>query len=196
MRLWTVQPEEVYKQLLQNGSLKAEVSKSECLEGGNCKCFVDAYKWLIEQMEKRGYNKPKGYEIPWWAWYRLNGKNEITSEIETLCTPRKKFKLLELEVPDKYVLLSDYDAWHYVLNKWWYDDSTCDEEWEKNRDWFDALPYSEQERLEKESWQKIFDIRIRESEWNSNGLYVQAVFWVLKADYIVRVTDIVGRSDE
>lgn len=196
MKLWTVQPDEVYKQLLKNGSLKAKISRSDCLEGGNCKEFVDAYNWLIEQMERRGYTRPAGYETPWWAWYRLNGENKITSEIETLCVPGKKFKLIELEVPDKYVLLSDYDAWHYVLNKWWYDDSTCEEEWEKNRDWFDALPYSEQEQLEKESWQKIFDIGIRKSEWTSNGLYVQAVFWELKAEYIVRVTDIVGRSDE
>lgn len=196
MKLWTVQSEEVYKQLLKNGSLRAEISKSDCLEGGNCKEFIDAYKWMIEQMKKKGYTKPDGCETPWWAWYRLNGENKITSEIENLCTPGKKFKLIELEVPDKYVLLSDYDAWHYVLNKWWYDDSTCEEEWEKNRDWFDTLPYIERERLEKESWQKIFDIGIRKSEWTSNGLYVQAVFWELKAEYIVRVTDIVGRSDE
>lgn len=196
MKLWTVQTEEVYEQLLKNGSLRAEISKSDCLEGGNCKEFIDAYKWMIEQMKEKGYTKPDGYETPWWAWYRLNGENKITSEIENLCAPGKKFKLLELEVPDKYVLLSDYDAWHYVLNKWWYDDSTCEEEWEKNRDWFDTLPYIERERLEKESWQKIFDIGIRKSEWTSNGLYVQAVFWELKAGYIVRVTDIVGRSDE
>ena len=196
MRLWTVQTDEVYKQLLKNGSIKAEISKSDCLEGGNCKEFVDAYKWMIEQMEKKGYTRLDGCETPWWAWYRLNGENKITSEIENLCTPGKKFKLIELEVPDKYVLLSDYDAWHYVLNKWWYDDSTCEEEWEKNRDWFDTLPYIEREQLEKESWQKIFDIGIRKSEWTSNGLYVQAVFWELRADYIVRVTDIVGRSDE
>lgn len=198
MRLWSIQTEEVYNKLMQNGEVIAQINKSDTLEYGKCQEFTDAYKWLIDQMEKRGIRKPNGYETPWWAWYKINGENKLTSEIEYLCTPDMKFKLLELEVPDKDVLLSDYNKWHYVINKWWLDDSTCEKEWDENMDWFDTLPYCERYKVMECSWQKIFNIEKKTvgDNWDTNGLYVQAVFWRLKKEYVKNVTDIIGKELE
>lgn len=53
--------------------------------------------------------------------------------------PNHKYVCIEFEIPDNQVLLSDFNAWHYVLNNSWNDDSKNEEEWEKMQDNFDKL---------------------------------------------------------
>ena len=84
--------------------------------------------------------------------------------------------------------MSDFNAWHYVLNRSWYDDSTNEEEWENMHAWFDSLNGEKKEELRKKSWQKIFNVEFRNSNWDSNGHYIQATFWVLKKSMIKNVT--------
>ena len=48
------------------------------------------------------------------------------------------------EIPDNEVVLTDYDAWHFVLNKW-YLNIDCDDEltWDKDHAWLDTLSAKE-----------------------------------------------------
>lgn len=189
MILWTIQPLEVYELLINTGSYVCDKTKAETLNGDTSDdTFIKAYDWLVAQMDARGIPHPKGVEYPVWAWHTRDWKrkqpdlrrNEYGKRGETsVC--------LEIEVPDELVLLSDFDAWHYVLNEIYFDDSTCEEEWEKIQDDFDKLSFQEQKRLTKESWQKIFDITPIDTEWAVVGRYIQAVFWELKKENIRKV---------
>ena len=176
-----MQPVEVYEIIQKTGTFICDKEKADNVD------FLESYDWLNAYLEKKD-PKPKNVEYPIWAWYRFNSM-EKKPDLRHSCYGRRGEKMvcIELEIPDEKVLLSDFDNWHAVLNKWWLDDSNCEEEWDANHDWFDSLPFEEQDAIMKKSWEKIFDISVFENEWRSNGKYVQAVFWELKKDYIRKV---------
>lgn len=184
MRLWTIQPLEVIKIIEENGEFTCDTRLSE-----NYEDFHDAYLWLVKQMDKRGIEHPKTLTLPLWAWHTFDKKHmQPNLGCGQLGVPNEKYACIEFEIPDNQVLLSDYNAWHYVLNRSWYDDSTNEEEWENMHAWFDSLNGEKKEELRKKSWQKIFNLEFRDSNWNSNGHYIQATFWVLKKSMIKNVT--------
>lgn len=184
MRLWTIQPPEVINILEKNGEFTCDTKLSE-----NYKDFHDAYLWLVKQMDDKKIFHPDGLTLPLWAWHTFD-KKHVQPNLASgmLGIPNQKCVCIEFEIPDKDVLLSDFDAWHYVLNNSWYDESKNEEEWENMHAWFDSLDFKTQQELIETSWQKIFDTTLINSDWNSNGHYVQATFWVLKKSMIKNVT--------
>lgn len=102
--------------------------------------WLPAYKWMMHQMEKRiGFS-----DFPVWLWTEKPDLNQ-----EGYLEPFKKGILLSVELDESDVLLSDFDAWHCVLN-----------------DWFCSLTEEEDNKFKKgnlnmsieESWERIFDI--------------------------------------
>lgn len=180
MRLWTIQPEEVYEQILRDGKYILDEDKSS-----NCKDFNQAYSWLKKQMDIKGIKNDNNLL---WAWHTFNGKHHKPDlRYSAYDTRGTKSVCLELEIPDERVLLSDYNAWHYVLNDSYLDMSTNEEEWNKERDWFDHLPFDERQKVKEESWQRIFDTTYFKNDWVSKGVYVQATFYGLELNDIKRV---------
>ena len=180
MKLWTTQPVEVYHILMRDGVFRADPDKIAH------KYLLHAYDWLNEHLNNKA-TRPNGVSYPVWAWHTYANKHEMPPlEYGGHGLDGEEMVCLELDIPDELVLLSDFDAWHGVLNKWWLDDSLSEAEWEKNHDWYDNLPWADQERLAKESWVKIFNIEPFANEWMRRGHYVQAVFWELKKEYLVR----------
>ena len=183
MKLWTIQKSEVLDILERDGAYRTNTKLCENAE------LLDAYDWLNTYLEEKDA-KPEDVDYPIWAWYRHNSKEKKPDlRRAEYDAPGTKCVCLELEVPDEKVLLSDYDNWHAVLNQWWLDDSKNEEEWDKLHEWYDRLPLEERKTLMEKSWEKIFDIELREdiTNWNSNGEYVQAVFWELKKEYVKKV---------
>lgn len=99
----------------------------------------------------------------------------------------EKSVCIEVEVPDNQVVLTDFDVWHFVLNKWYFDDSYSEEEWEKLHAKYDRLDRDVKEKVKIQSWQKVFDISPFQNEWCQRGRYIQATFWVL---YLKDVKDV------
>jgi hypothetical protein len=107
-----------------------------------CEDFIRPYQWMMKQMQKRipDYNG----EYPIWLWpdkqdLRRRGYNERGM----------KAVYLEIEIPENQVLLSDFQAWHCVLND------------------FPLLDH-EDEIIDKElSWERIFDLEYlqRHPDW-------------------------------
>ena len=97
---------------------------------------------------------------------------------------------IELEVPDEEIVLSDFDAWHFVLNDFCNPQCSSEEEYEQWEKYYDSLSTEEQKKARVESWNEIFDITPHENEWNRNGEYIQATFWEIKPEYVVDVRDI------
>lgn len=183
MILWTIQPPEVIDILQNTGVFTCNTSKSE-----NFDDFHDAYLWIASKMDEHDIYHPTGLTLPLWAWHTRNKKHK-KPDFRTigLGTPGERYACIEFEIPDNQVLLSDYDNWHYVLNKSWFDDSQNEKEWDKLHDWFDSLPMETRYKLRKESWNKIFNIEPIENEWYSQGSYIQATFWTLTIDMVRNV---------
>lgn len=182
MKLWTMQPIKVWEKIEKDGVFHCDEKLSE-----NNEDFKESYAWMVEQMDKR-MKHPNKCVLPVWAWHTYNWENKKPDLRESgFGNPKERCVCLELEIPDEEVLLSDFNAWHYVLNHSWFDDSKNEEEWDKLHEWFDNLPGEEREKLRIESWQKIFNVEPYEDEWSTNGRYVQAVFWELKKDHVKKV---------
>ena len=213
MKIYTVQPIDVLIKVINHGILYSD----PITYGGDPEIdfFLKAYKWLIPQMHKRiPSNHIPENTYPWWGWYRYS---------ET--TPKPKFShanyrnspetisILSLDIPDNYVLLSDYDAWHHVLNdaylgfdyeeKAFIDDlcRNCGLDKKKfkyliNSNQLDSYPeYKERFR---ETWERIFDLDFtpRLLRYPKKRQYVQGTFWELRKEHIEEVKIKGGRIDK
>lgn len=183
MKLWTIQPAEIINTLMTEGVFVCDSHLSVNYEN-----FQEAYQWMVNEMDKRNIPHPKGLALPIWAWHTRNGK-QSQPDLRHSGYGKKgeKYACIELEVPDKEVLLSDFDNWHYVLNNWWMDDSQNEEEWDKSHAWYDNLDKETQNKIMIESWQKIFDIKTAKNSWTSKGQFVQAVFWELRKEMVLNI---------
>lgn len=183
MTLWTIQPISVFEELKKEGVFRCNPSLAEnIVDEFN---FKDSYDWLISEMENYIGKKPIGVSYPIWAWHTRNWKHRKPDLREAGYEKRGNLcVLLEIEKPDKEVLLSDFDAWHFVLNNWYLGDSRNEEEWNKEDDWFEKLDKQTQNELKLKSWQKIFDVSPFKSDWTSKGCYIQANFWELSLNEV------------
>lgn len=178
MILWTIQPADVYKSLQEHNTLHVDPN----LWSDTDSIWEEPYRWMMEQMERRvpGY---RGH-YPWWAWH-------------TYCTDRARPDLrsvrhwrsgpsvmLTLDMPDEKALLSNYDAWHSVLNGTPITDTEAEydtlthELWNcrKNR-----LPLDEKiEQSLRKSWEHIFDLEGLKEHWMWPTFSVQACFETLR----------------
>ncbi|MBY7114874.1 DUF3841 domain-containing protein [Bacillus sp. 17RED48] len=142
---WTIQSVEKWN----------EVKSIGCLTGTSDHVwpeFIEPYKWMVQQMNLRVKNyTQEGYPI--WLWANRPdlrrcghlGKGE-------------RGVLLKIEIDDERVLLSDFEAWHFVLNGVY-----CNIEAEDDNN-LDLSPESIQK-----SWEKIFDLDYlyNHPEWNN-----------------------------
>jgi len=192
MKIWTLQPEQVYESLLLHNVIHCDPAKSEFLEEKN---FELSYKWMAEQMKKRIGNPPKGVEYPIWAWHTWNSKHQKPD------LRRMEFRgfnenmvCLELEIPDHKVLLSDEVMWHLIIY-----DSYIENHKEKDMDfenlWFDRLPKEQQKVVKEQSWVSIFDMSLLQDKINNDleNIYIQATFWELQLENVVNIRRFKGR---
>jgi len=188
IRLWTIQPIEVWTALQREGVLYVEEALTPDLDG-----FRREYDWLREQARRRirGY----GGRYPWWAY---DTKPDLRKHRFDAGPPGSRHVRLELAVTEEEVLLSDYGGWLYVLNAFYLPCATRgaawlgeddDDGWDTELDelgissWVRPLPEPYQSRLEQ-SWERIF---------NTDGLRgtdnLQATFERLALEDVVAVTE-------
>jgi len=150
---YTVQTLHAYQKLNETGFLAGD--KNHIFPD-----FCIPYRWMSEQMKNRlGLD----CSYPIWLWTAKPDLNQ-----ESLLPEGEKGVLLTIEISDEYVLLSDFQAWHCVLN-----------------DWFCSLTEEEDELFDEgkislskeESWERIFDLKlIRNSEmWITEEQLIQGV---------------------
>lgn len=180
MKVWTCQPREVLDALIGKGTYRTDPRKA-----GLERQFVRAYDWMVEEMEKRIGERPDGVTYPIWAFAVCEGKRR-PPDLDGFAAPGTRMVLMELEIPEKDLVLSDFDTWHYVLNDWYYIRCQNKEEWDRQDKEFDALPPQVQRQKKTASWQAVFDTELRDNgEYDINGFQVQATFWELKREYLV-----------
>lgn len=178
MKLWMIIEKRVYEEtIVKTGEYVCNKNKSEMLLNDSYYHTIDkAYKWLGEEMKRR--IESNEIEYPVWAWYRLRGKEKRPDLRWTEFKGNKEpMVLLEIEIEDKKVLLSDEEKWTcaQLNNAPWCD---TDEE----LDWYydnESVSEEEKEEFKKKSWNRIFDVKESQN--------VQATFWKLKKENVKRV---------
>lgn len=184
MIIWTIQPYTVYQELINNGYFYCDPKQSLNLKDDDN--FRRAYRWMIHQMTAKIGPAPKKNCYPIWAWYRSDDYKHQRPDFRWVRTYSDEV-CIELEISESKVLLSEFEAWHFVLNDWYYSPATSKEEWERTEQWFDSLPKEEQQKVKEKSWQRIFDITPRYGEWTRNDDCVQACFWSFQREQIRKV---------
>ena len=170
MRLSTIQPIYVWETLQSSGVYRADETKIEMLED-----FRPAYAWMVKEMERRIGPRPSGVCWPVWAWYKTNGRIGRVDLRRSEHWTVEPSVCIEFEMSDDRVLLTDFDAWHCVLNNW-----ACLEN-QAEADAFDRLEETLsteafQKRLEA-TWQRIFRLEPHEDYfWNGKVEDIQATF--------------------
>lgn len=189
MTLWTLQGIEIYDLLLKNGI-------AYCTEPslGDDENFMRAYRWMSSQMRQRIGDPPiEGIEYPMWAWYQYDSVKKRKPTKSPVNAPEGISAYLEIEVPDKDVLLSSFSNWHSALNGWPL------ENWkqiERKTDLLDKAagkhlgfkdyPDDIQQEIEA-SWEPIFDLNRRDKtvgRTHRRNRSIQATFWVLRQEYV------------
>lgn len=135
---------------------------------------------MMSQMEKRIPNYQGEYPI--WLWWTekpdLRCSGHFERGIQAVC--------LEVEIPNECILLSDFDAWHCVLN-----DSFC-------------LLFEEEYKLvnqgtfhltKEKSWERIFDLQafLESSYWNNSLQEFQGVTGKLEVKHVKKVRSFKAR---
>jgi hypothetical protein len=187
MKLWTIQPIEVYEEIEEKGYYICDIEKARERNEYFDICFLDAYNWLIEKMVEKIGKPSDEIKYPVWAWHTYDWKRKSSDLRVRQGTRGQKMVRMEIDIPDNEVVLSDFDAWHNVLNKWCDLDCNNEEEYDREYEKFEKLSPEEQKRVTIESWNKIFDLTPIDTDWNKNGKYIQATFWKLEEKHIKKV---------
>lgn len=168
MRLWSLQPESIIQRLKEGIPYHCDPSMSELLEDES---FLKAYKWLTTQMETKTSKPPDKVTFPVWAWAKSNGKTKKPDK-RTLMFNKypKDYRIIELEVDESRILLSDFDLWHNVLNSF---PILTDEEYDKEI--YNLMSINEVE----ETWEQIFNITAVND--------IQACFWEIRPEDVIKI---------
>ncbi len=178
MKLWTIKPVDVYKNILKEGFYTCDENLSELLEDENVK---NAYDWLIQKMEQKVGKGTVKYPV--WAWYTNAGKRKKPDLRRAgYATRGEQCVCIELEIPDDKVFLSKFDSWNVIMmNSYLSDD---DVEWEK----FEKLPEDKKQEEKIKSWDKVLVAKEEDCEED-----IQATFWEFRKEDIKKVQFFIAR---
>ena len=161
MKLWTIQKTDPLNTLFSNGILRGDWRRV-------WKSFKPSYRWLCQKMEERGILL--GGRPPIWAWTE---KPDLRQG--GYLSKGEKGVRMELLVPDNLILLSNFEAWHFVLNNW-------------------NLPYDVEDadidKKNEKSWERIFEL----DNLKGYNKAVQATLPFLKLEWVIGSTFFIARG--
>lgn len=179
MILWTSQEEAVYNELLKTGVYRCDFNLSSMRD---CR---KQYDWLVRQMKQRIGPPPNEVTYPVWALYQQDGKHrkpDLRRERWACGCNGARFACLEIEIPDREVLLSDFDYWCIILNNGLLSDTEQEDRCLEAQ--YEALSPSEKRRMKEKNWERVFDLRPLNNDWMRKGYDIQATFWELKLEQV------------
>lgn len=204
MKLWTFQTANVAKMIKAGNEYICNPKLSTLLydeEDSGCEeMFFRGYNYIAEKLEEIS-PKPKDAVYPVWSWYSTEDApaQEIIQYFkEGYQESTEKFVLIELEVPDNEVLLSNFAEFHDVLNNHTIESDSyflsvcnshgCEEyEYDGNQLWCEI------------HWKEVFDImdqateEEKKSSWNKYVIdnidydadFIQACFWKITPEQVI-----------
>ncbi|HTE58359.1 MAG TPA: DUF3841 domain-containing protein [Verrucomicrobiae bacterium] len=185
MKLWIIQTAPAWEKAQQTGILKGDGRRVD-------RFYKPSYEWLMGQMRERVPQYKGGYPI----WAYASDKPDLRRRQFTRGTPGVR---LEFVAEADEVLISDFDAWHMVLNGIY-----CalteqeDEEFYKNNGsysmWFHGNKDPKKVAQITKSWERIFDVEALAAtpEWEGSQT-LQATLGQITLDQVVQVTPFISR---
>lgn len=192
MRIWTIQPLEVWESLSAQHLLYVQPEKLKY--GGY---LPRSYKWLRQQLRKR----MTGYlgHFPWWGYCR---KPDLRQHRHVLRKGDRAVRL-ELEVDGEAVVTFPCWAWHRVFCEDYL--AFSQEQYDRWITGFrgavrdeDLWPPPDPWRSELEiSWERLFAVELPPLDWDKSSFWVQreyfeGVFETLRVDDVRRIDRFTG----
>lgn len=192
MILWTCQEEAVYNELLKTGVYRCDLNLSPMKD---CR---KQYDWLVRQMKQRIGPPPEQVTYPVWALYQQDGKHrkpDLRRERWAVGCNGERFACIEIEIPDRDVLLSDFDAWCMLLSDFLISDTEQEDRCLEAQ--YEALSPSEKRRMKEKNWERVFNLSPLNNGWARRGYEIQATFWELRLEQVrdVRFFRAAAKSD-
>lgn len=204
MKVYTTQTLAFYEELMQNGMVYCNKESWICLE------FRFQYDWMAEQMRKRIGEPPfSGIKYPVWVWLQYNSKKDPKPRMspKEILKEENEAVMLELDVPDDAVLLSDLDLWIHPLNGWEICGKKESKLFEKEKDAYEKdhgrcfhlndWPQTIQEKIVS-TWERVFDldwINPYQAPSKRKNRSIQGTMWLLRKEWL-KVAHIFNRHSE
>jgi len=187
MRIWSIQSEKAWDYLNHHGTLKANAAH----RSGE---WPHAYDWMYDQLIQRIGPPAHNDIVPLWGWYQWAGENLRRPDLRSLrhhWGPNGDYIMIECEIPDNEILLSDHDAWHVPLgNSYLAFNEAEDNQFDKKlkqAGWKYGQPRPQSLLPEiHKSWERIFDLEALSGEyWGlMKDKSIQASFWDIRLDQV------------
>lgn len=183
--LWTIQNEAVFDLFQETGILRAD--PNHLIFDGD---YHDAYDWMVYQMQQRIGPAPADVQYPVWAWYQWDGKRKRRDLRQSGYAKRgTPMVQITFEADTKDFLLSDFDAWHFVLANHYIADG--------EQDWEDFYANGGDRRTDEviASWDKVFDLNRYIPNWDSepDRRTVQATLWEVRISQVKKVEHFIAK---
>lgn len=184
MILWTIQDEGAWRRAETIGALRADDRYRDPL-------FAEAYAWMTRELRRRVGPPPRGVRSPVWAWLQYENASRPRPDLRRsghLARGTRGVRIEFVADADR-TLLSDFDLWHYVLNRCYVPQSSREADLHMRGD----LTAGANEM--KASWQRVLDV-----DWHLNDIAVpravksiQAVVWEVPLASVRAVTPFIAR---
>lgn len=204
MKLWTFQTANVAETLKSGNEYVCNPKLSTLLydeeDPDYGEIFFRGYDYIAEKLGEIS-PKPEGVVYPTWSWYNTEDASarEVLQHFkDDYKDTSEEFVLIELEVPNNEVLLSNFAEFHDVLNNHTSENDSyflnvcgshdCDEyEYDGGYLWCET------------HWKEVFDLmdeatdEEKKSSWNKYVIdsidydvdFIQACFWKITPDQVV-----------
>lgn len=168
---WTIQTRQAWQYALSIGELTGSQSLIP-------REFLKSYTWMMSQMEKRLRIYHGGYPI--WVWTERPDLRHTGYLQRGMSAVR-----LKLDLDPKMVLLSDFNAWHAVLNDWFLSLNELEDKLFSNN----AIPITKEQ-----FWERIFDLELLHcSEWWTGAPVLQGVVEKVSVRQVIGVNEFTAR---
>lgn len=187
MRIWTIQTKAAWDALNADGVLRARREHQS-------DDWPEAYDWMRDRVIERIGLPPLPDGAPLWGWYRWLNESQPRPDLRAIrhyWHPPGLYVLMECELPQESVVLSDFDAWHIVLNNSYVaisedDDANYEAQLSRYRDCPDEEALAALRQKFYKSWERIIDMdALTEPHWHSEDKKsIQACFWQIERDQV------------
>ena len=145
----------------------------------------EKYDWLVRQMKQRIGPPPEQVTYPVWAIYQQDDKRrkpDLRRERWEVGCDGERFACIEIEIPDRDVLLSDFDAWCMLLSDFLISDTEQEDRCLEAQ--YEALSPSEKRRMKEKNRERVFNLSPLNNGWARRGYEIQATFWELRLEQV------------
>lgn len=188
MRIWTIQTAAAWADLNKHQYLQARRHHQSDL-------FPEVYGWMEAQVIRRVGPPPHPDAVPLWGWYQWDGAARSRPDLRVVrhgWGPPGDYVLLECELPDSAVVLSDFHAWNCILNSGYFESSADDEAaYLLLGERHDAAPSEESAEALRtmlhRSWERVIDMDLLvEPDWFAmENKAIQGCFWQITRDQVM-----------